>query len=265
MAVSFSSNLAKASPAVPFLVDAKDLRGGFRVVADNVERDAMHVLSKSNGTVVFSIAEAAYYRWNADLATPAWENWDLSSQVTAGTGITKNSGTGALEADISHLDTLYAALVHNHEISEVNGLTTALSGKASTSHVHTIANVTGLQSELDGKALSGHSHVIGDVTGLQGALDGKASSAHNHSLDSLSNVNVSNIGDSELVKWDAATSKWINTTLAEAGIASATHVHNFSEIQNVPQVTSMPGVTVATTDPLSTDGVDGDLWFVIPA
>lgn len=59
--------------------------------------------------------------------------------------------------------------------SKVNGLTTALAGKAATSHTHTIAQVTNLQTTLDGKAATGHTHTVANVTGLQDALDAKAS------------------------------------------------------------------------------------------
>lgn len=42
--------------------------------------------------------------------------------------------------------------------TELDALTTTVSGKANASHTHTIANVTNLQSSLDGKADSGHTH-----------------------------------------------------------------------------------------------------------
>lgn len=45
---------------------------------------------------------------------------------------------------------------------------------ADDSHNHVIANVDGLQTALDGKAASVHTHVISDVTNLQTTLDGKA-------------------------------------------------------------------------------------------
>jgi len=77
-------------------------------------------------------------------------------------------------------------------IATVDGLQTALDGKAAASHSHAIADVTGLQSALDGKQASGsyaaasHTHPISDVTGLQTALDGKqasgayAAASHGH-------------------------------------------------------------------------------------
>jgi hypothetical protein len=48
-----------------------------------------------------------------------------------------------------------------------------LINKAAIEHNHEIDDVNGLVGELGGKAAAAHGHVIGDVTGLQGALDGK--------------------------------------------------------------------------------------------
>lgn len=62
---------------------------------------------------------------------------------------------------------------HTHEIADINGLQTALNGKANTSHTHEISQVNGLQSALDGKANASHTHSISQVSGLQAALDSK--------------------------------------------------------------------------------------------
>lgn len=46
------------------------------------------------------------------------------------------------------------------EISDINGLQTALNGKASSTHTHSIANVTGLQTALNNKADNFHNHDV---------------------------------------------------------------------------------------------------------
>ncbi len=46
-----------------------------------------------------------------------------------------------------------------------------------------------------------------------------ASSTHNHTLDALSNVTITSNAAGEVLKWDG--SKWVNNTLAEAGIQPA--------------------------------------------
>ena len=46
----------------------------------------------------------------------------------------------------------FAAAQHSHDISQVSGLSSALTGKADAAHSHEIADVNGLQAALDGKA-----------------------------------------------------------------------------------------------------------------
>lgn len=77
------------------------------------------------------------------------------------------------KADTAHSHD-YAATIHAHEIAEVVGLGTALAGKASTAHAHTIADVTNLQTSLDGKAATSHGHAQSDVTNLVSDLAAKA-------------------------------------------------------------------------------------------
>ena len=93
---------------------------------------------------------------------------------------------------------------HRHDMSDVEGLETALDGKSDNLHTHddryyteaeidealngksekvhghVVSDVDGLQSALDGKSDVGHSHSIGEVTGLQTALEGKSDTDHNH-------------------------------------------------------------------------------------
>lgn len=76
-------------------------------------------------------------------------------------------------ASLADYPAAFPAEDHEHEIADVNGLQTALDGKAQSGHNHTIAQVSDLQAALDGKAASGHGHAISDVSGLQAALDGK--------------------------------------------------------------------------------------------
>ena len=45
--------------------------------------------------------------------------------------------------------------------------------KANTAHTHEITDVVGLASALSGKSALGHTHAISDVSGLQTALDSK--------------------------------------------------------------------------------------------
>lgn len=82
-------------------------------------------------------------------------------------------------ASLADYPAAFPAEDHEHEIADVNGLQSALDGKAQSGHNHIIAQVSGLQDALDGKQPAGdyattvHGHTIEDVSGLQAALDGK--------------------------------------------------------------------------------------------
>lgn len=52
----------------------------------------------------------------------------------------------------------YAASSHTHEQSAINGLTTALAGKAAASHTHAQSEIDGLSTALAGKAAASHTH-----------------------------------------------------------------------------------------------------------
>jgi hypothetical protein len=56
---------------------------------------------------------------------------------------------------------------------DLTPINAALSEKAALVHSHQISEVENLQPNLDGKAAAVHQHVISDTTGLQTALDGK--------------------------------------------------------------------------------------------
>lgn len=68
-----------------------------------------------------------------------------------------------------------------------------------------------------------------DADLFQGLLPAAfATAAHNHTLDSLSNVTIAAIAAGEILKHDGT--KWINNTLAEAGIAALIHTHAISDV-----------------------------------
>lgn len=115
----------------------------------------------------------------------------------------------------------FAARVHGHTIGEIDGLATALQGKAASNHQHAAADVTsgtfdiaripaiamggitGLVDALNGKAASNHQHAASDITsgtfniaripaiamsgitGLVDALASKAAATHQHIADDI--------------------------------------------------------------------------------
>lgn len=74
---------------------------------------------------------------------------------TKNTAFNKNFGTTSTtvcQGNDARLSDARTPTTHNHPISEVTDLQTALDGKAAADHNHAIADVTDLQTALDGKA-----------------------------------------------------------------------------------------------------------------
>lgn len=123
--------------------------------------------------------------------TPNTAEWDTStSPPTLRLGISRGQdGLGAGDMIAALYDTDNDGVVNRADVadaldssatidmSQVDGLSDALGGKASSTHHHAISDITNLQDTLNGKAALSHEHAISNVTGLQAALDGKASPA----------------------------------------------------------------------------------------
>lgn len=142
---------------------------------------------------VKAITEAQIAAWNnpsisseTDPTVPAWAKEPKKPVYTA-------SEVGA------------AAAAHDHEISDVTGLQTALDGKQPTGNylvtetdptvpawAKAAAKPNYTASEV-GAAPAEHSHEVTDVTGLQAALDGKAAASHKHDSSSIDSLEASKI------------------------------------------------------------------------
>lgn len=138
------------------------------------------------------------------------------------------NGTAWIEMDAKNADTA-TKLATSRTISLAGDVTGSASfdGSANVSitatiaddsHNHIISNIDGLQTALDGKASNSHTHSITDVTGLQAALDGKSASSHNHNLDNLSNVTISSKLAGQFLEWNGTA--WINNSLVATDIPS---------------------------------------------
>lgn len=114
--------------------------------------------------------------------------------------------------------------IHKHEISDVNGLDTALSSIVPSNHKHPIDDVTDLKDTLDTKSDITHKHEISDVNGLDVALSNIVPSNHNHSINDVTDL---------------------KTTLDQK--SDINHVHDWSSINNKPS--SLPSnIDKAVTD-----------------
>ncbi len=78
-----------------------------------------------------------------------------------------------------------------------------------------------------GIAAASHTHVEADITDLQAYL----LNITGENLESLADVTLTAIATGELLKWDGV--KWINNTLAQAGIAAAAHTHVEADITDL--------------------------------
>lgn len=86
---------------------------------------------------------------------------------------------------------------HNHVISNIDGLQSALDSKATSGHDHNSVYYTETEIDtlLSGKANSSHTHTISNITNLQSALDGKAASGHTHSNATASAAGLMSASD----------------------------------------------------------------------
>lgn len=91
---------------------------------------------------------------------------------------------------------------HNHSISNITNLQSALDSKSATGHTHDdrYYTETEMDTKLDNKADSTHTHNISDVTGLSTSLNGKMS--NNYSVSTIeSNFFAHKIGNIVIVTW----------------------------------------------------------------
>ena len=80
---------------------------------------------------------------------------------------------------ISNAVSVKANISHNHTIANVDGLQSALDGKAASGHTHSdVYTETEVDTMLSGKANTSHTHTIANITNLQSTLDGKAAASH---------------------------------------------------------------------------------------
>lgn len=84
-------------------------------------------------------------------------------------------------------------------------------------------------------SLSGESLKFVRVNSGETALEFAASSASVAELNDIGDVTITTVASGELLKWNG--SAWINNTLAEAGVAAASHTHTASEVTDLASAT----------------------------
>ena len=163
---------------------------------------------------------------------------------------------------------------HNHVISNVDGLQSALDGKAASGHNHndTYYTETEVDTLLSGKANSSHTHTIANITNLQTTLDGKANTSHGTHVSYSTTAPVMDgtaaVGTASTVarsdhKHPTDTSRAAQTSL-DSHTSNKSNPHGVTLAQlgvtaTAAELNKMDGVTATTTELNYVDGVTSNI------
>lgn len=163
---------------------------------------------------------------------------------------------------------------HNHVISNVDGLQSALDSKAASGHNHDDAYYT--ESEVDtflsGKANSSHTHTIANITNLQSTLDGKAATSHGTHVSYSTTAPVmdgsASVGTASTVarsdhKHPTDTSRAAQTSL-DSHIGNKSNPHGVTLAQlgltaTAAELNALDGITATVTELNYVDGVTSNI------
>ena len=211
--------------------------------------------SGTTGKIYVALDTNDIYRWSGSAYVKVSDAVSTADQATAlataRTIALTGDVTGSTSFDGSANVSITATIAddsHNHVISNVDGLQTALDAKQAASTALTTSTTFG--GDVSGTynaivvADDSHNHVISNIDGLQSALDGKqASGTYNTVIGTDSDINTSGstIIDNIFVTDGVITSMGTRTlTLADLGYTGAT---NANYITNNNQLTNGAGYT----------------------
>ena len=220
----------------------------------NINSESIDDLSDVNTS---GVASGDILQWNGASWVPVASDTPGLHAATHVSG-----GSDEIDGDVLDIDwvpTNYTRLTSPTEVTAVVELTAHLAGIdaelatfAPAVHTHVEADITDLQNY----ALAVHTHVEADITDLQAYLLNITAEP----LSDLVDVTITSIASGEILKWTG--SAWINNTLAEAGIAPASHTHVEADITDL-QNYSLVGHTHTESDitdlqayVLPTDSID---------
>lgn len=116
MPIAVVSFLTKSNPnTVPFIVQDTDIRGGFRVVDTNVQRDAIHAGAKRPGMIVLTVDSGIYWQLASNGTT-----WNVWNPPGSGSGA---GGTVTSAVDPLSINALGQLSITANRILPANGLT----------------------------------------------------------------------------------------------------------------------------------------------
>lgn len=108
MPITLGSSLKKANPAVPYIVDDQEIKGGFRCVASITERDAIPIGGRRGGMVVRVVSGTTFTDYTLpgdNLSNSAWfEQKAASSGGTGGTGDYVPTAGGTMNGELKISD-----------------------------------------------------------------------------------------------------------------------------------------------------------------
>ena len=159
---------------------------------------------------------------------------------------------------------------HNHVISNVDGLQSALDSKAASGHNHdgVYYTETEVDTLLEGKANSSHTHTISNITNLQSTLDGKANASHGTHVSYSTTAPVmdgsASVGTASTVarsdhKHPTDTSRAAQTSL-DSHTSNKSNPHGVTLAQlgltaTAAELNKMDGVTATTAELNILDGI----------
>ena len=114
-----------------------------------------------------------------------------------------------------------------------------------------VANLKSGVLDTDISSVSGSDDTIPSAKAVKTAIDAKAST-----VSELTDTTITSLGDNELLQYDSSSSKWINQTLAEAGISP---VAGSSSIVTVGTIaTGVWNGTAIAQAYIGADAINGD-------
>lgn len=256
-----------------------------RIAQSNVtQHQAALSITESQISDLGSYSTVGHAHAASDITSGTFAN----ARISASSVTQHQASLSITESQISDLQA-YSLTSHNHTLDSLSNVTISTVAAGEILKWNGSAWINNTLAEAGISAI-GHTHAAGDVTSgtfanarisassvtqHQASLSITESqisdfgsyslSSHNHTVASLSDVTITTIAAGELLKWNG--SGWINNTLAEADIASATtlssHTGNTSNPHSVTK--SQVGLGNVENTALSTWGGSANITTVAAA
>ena len=159
-----------------------------------------------------------------------WSGDKIDTEIGAAVASLVDTAPGTLDT----LNELAAALGDDPNFA--TSIASDIAGKADVSHNHSAADVTAgtfADARISESSVTQHEDAL-SITESQISDLG----TYAESLDQLSNVDITTVGDNDVLAYNVITGTWVNQTASEAGLATVALTKSVSEL----------GAAVDTTD-----------------